>query len=85
MPITFENIPRWNYAIQRTVKTSPGPVGVGTTYRQTRTIPRPIEEELVITVYEPDRLLAIAAPLLSGQIKHAVAENILVLKDLLEK
>ncbi len=27
----FENIPRWNYAIAATKKTSPGPVGVGTT------------------------------------------------------
>jgi hypothetical protein len=35
----FENVPRWNYAIDRTRKTSPGPVTVGTTYRQTRSIP----------------------------------------------
>jgi len=35
----FENIPKWNYAIVKTEKTSPGPVGVGTTYRQLRSIP----------------------------------------------
>jgi uncharacterized protein YndB with AHSA1/START domain len=35
----FENVPRWNKAILRTRKTSPGPVGVGTTYRQVRTVP----------------------------------------------
>ena len=30
----LRNIPRWNYAIARTVPTSPGPAGVGATYRQ---------------------------------------------------
>ena len=35
----FENIPTWNYAIEDTSKASAGPVGVGTRYRQTRTIP----------------------------------------------
>ena len=33
----FQNVPRWNYAIEQTRKLSPGPVGVGTAYRQTRT------------------------------------------------
>jgi uncharacterized protein YndB with AHSA1/START domain len=28
----FENIPRWNYAIEDTSKISAGPVGVGTRY-----------------------------------------------------
>jgi hypothetical protein len=40
----FENIPTWNYAISETKKTSPGPVGVGTTYRQLRSIPSRSEE-----------------------------------------
>jgi len=35
----LRNIPRWNYAIARTVPTSPDQVGAGATYRQTRTIP----------------------------------------------
>ncbi|MGW1177360.1 SRPBCC family protein [Kitasatospora sp. NPDC002543] len=26
-----ENLPRWNYALDRTEQTSPGPIGVGTT------------------------------------------------------
>jgi len=34
-----ENLPQWNYAIEQTRKISPGPVGVGTLYRQTRTLP----------------------------------------------
>ena len=46
----LRNIPRWNYAIARTVPTSPGPAGAGATYRQTRTIPRRSEESLQITV-----------------------------------
>ena len=35
----FENVPTWNYAIVETKKTSPGPVGVGTTYD--RSVPSP--------------------------------------------
>ena len=49
----LRNIPRWNYAIARTVPTSPGPPGAGAAYRQTRTIPRRSEESLQITVFQP--------------------------------
>lgn len=49
----LRNIPRWNYAIEATAQTSPGPAGVGATYRQTRTIPRRSEENLQITAFEP--------------------------------
>jgi carbon monoxide dehydrogenase subunit G len=49
----FENIPTWNYAILETTKTSPGPVGVGTTYRQLRSIPDRSEEGFEVTVFEP--------------------------------
>jgi uncharacterized protein YndB with AHSA1/START domain len=49
----FENIPTWNYAIEQTIKTSPGPVGEGATYRQTRTIPRRSEEGFEVTAFEP--------------------------------
>lgn len=55
----FENVPRWNYAIEETRKASPGPVGVGTTYRQTRSVPRRSEEGFEVTVFEPDRRLAV--------------------------
>jgi uncharacterized protein YndB with AHSA1/START domain len=55
----FENVPTWNYAIEETTKTSPGPVGVGTTYRQTRSIPRRSEEGFEVTVFEPMSRLAI--------------------------
>jgi uncharacterized protein YndB with AHSA1/START domain len=53
----FENIPTWNYAIEETIKTSPGPVGEGATYRQTRAIPSRSEEGFEVTAFEPiDRL-----------------------------
>jgi uncharacterized protein YndB with AHSA1/START domain len=53
----FGNIPAWNYAIARTVQTSPGPAGVGATYRQTRTVPRRSEEGFEVTDFaSPSRL-----------------------------
>ena len=54
----FENVPRWNYAIEETRKVSPGPVGVGTRYRQTRSIPGRSEEGFEVTVFEPGKRLA---------------------------
>ena len=59
----FENVPEWNYAIERTTKVSEGPVAVGTTYRQIRNIPRRSEESFSVTVFEPDRRLAIRGTL----------------------
>jgi len=55
----FENIPTWNYAILRTSKTSPGPVGVGTTYRQIRSLPSRTEEGFEVTVFQPTSRLEI--------------------------
>jgi uncharacterized protein YndB with AHSA1/START domain len=54
----FGNIPAWNYAIARTVQTSPGQAGVGATYRQTRTIPRSSEEDFEVTDCTPPSRLA---------------------------
>jgi uncharacterized protein YndB with AHSA1/START domain len=54
-----ENLPRWNYALDTTEQTSPGPIGVGTTYRQTRTLPRPAEEHFRVTAYDPPNLLTV--------------------------
>jgi uncharacterized protein YndB with AHSA1/START domain len=55
----FDNIPTWNYAIVETKKTSQGPVGVGTTYRQLRSVPRRSEEGFQVTVFEPTSRLEI--------------------------
>ena len=118
----LENVPKWNYAITETRKTSPSEVGVGTTYEQTRSIPTPSREHMTITDFQPDRHLAVegtlaryparleytvdehdgvtrltntvdleltgAAKLLggvaAGRIRRAVAENLEVLKRLLD-
>ena len=55
----FENVPTWNYAILETRKTSPGPVGVGTTYRQLRSLPDRSEEGFEVTVFEPTTRLEV--------------------------
>lgn len=55
----FENIPAWNYAIDETRKISARPVGVGTRYRQTRSIPSRSVEGFEVTVFEPARRLAV--------------------------
>jgi uncharacterized protein YndB with AHSA1/START domain len=119
----FENVPTWNHAIESTTKASPGPVGVGSTYRQVRSEPRRGEEAFEVTAFEPTRRLAIEgeigpfharvayllepidgatrlenavelepssavsrllAPLAVSRVKAAVAENLGVLKRLLE-
>jgi uncharacterized protein YndB with AHSA1/START domain len=59
----LENVPRWNYAIEETRKATPGPVGVGTEYRQVRSLPRRSEERLEVTELEPDRRLVVAGTL----------------------
>lgn len=118
-----QNLPHWNYALDHTEQTSPGPIGVGTTYRQTRTLPRPAEEHFRITEYDPPNLLTMdgdfgpftgaatyrltpldqhttrlvntfhltatgalkaVATIAGPQVKHAVAKNLNVLKNILE-
>ena len=59
----FENIPRWNYAIAETRQTSAGPVGVGTTYSQRRTVPRPSEEAFEVIEFVPDTRIAVRGDL----------------------
>ena len=55
----FENVPSWNDAIVETKKTSPGPVGVGTTYRQLRSVPSRSEEGFQVTAFEPSSRLEV--------------------------
>jgi uncharacterized protein YndB with AHSA1/START domain len=59
----FENVPAWNYAIVETRKVTPGPVGVGTTYRQVRSVPRRSEEDFEVTVFEPASRLEVQGEL----------------------
>jgi len=55
----LEHTQEWNWAITKTRKVTPGPVTVGTRYLQTRSVPQPANEELVITALEPNRLIEI--------------------------
>src|SRR5687768_1828067 len=55
----FENIPAWNYAISQTRRVGTGPVGVGTRYTQTRTIPKAAEEDFEIITFTPPHHLVI--------------------------
>ena len=59
----FENIPRWNYAIVETHKTSQGPIGVGTIYQQVRSVPSRSEERFEVTAHNPPRQLEIQGQL----------------------
>ena len=61
----FENLPRWNYAIQETRKISAGPVDVGSRYRQTRTTPVRSEESFEVTEFELNRRVTIRGSLAS--------------------
>ena len=119
----FENIPRWNYAISETRQLTSGQVGVGSRYRQLRTLPSRSEEEFEVVEFEPDRRLSLdgdlalfhgrvsydleaagdtttltnsmdlqasgalnlVAQLATRRVQSAVAENLGVLKELLER
>jgi uncharacterized protein YndB with AHSA1/START domain len=59
----FENVPKWNYAIVETRKVSEGPVGVGATYRQVRSVPSRSQESFEVTAYDPPRHLEIQGQL----------------------
>jgi carbon monoxide dehydrogenase subunit G len=118
----MENVPKWNYAIVETRMISDGPVLVGTTYRQIRSLPSRSEETLQVIELDPDRRFAVhgglgpfegtltyefeeiggstqltnrvdleargimklAAPIVSGRVREAVAANLETLKHLLE-
>jgi uncharacterized protein YndB with AHSA1/START domain len=59
----LENLPEWNYAIQQTRKITAGPVGVGSRYLQTRTIPVHHEEGLEVIEFDRDRSLTVRGSL----------------------
>lgn len=59
----LEHVPEWNHAIEETRKITPGPVGVGSRYRQRRSLPRPGEEVVEVTALEPTDRLSVAGAL----------------------
>ncbi len=73
----LEHIPQWNWAIETTTKTSPGPVQVGTTYRQTRTIPQPAVEMLTVTDLDDLRRIGVRGTLagLPARLDYELAEE----------
>lgn len=46
----FENVPRWNYYVQRVTKTSAGPVGIDSTFHQVR---KTDQQDFRVVDYEP--------------------------------
>jgi uncharacterized protein YndB with AHSA1/START domain len=52
----FENMPRWNDFVLKTVKLSDGPVGRGTLYRQ---VYKTHEQKYQITEYEPNHRVTV--------------------------
>ena len=58
-----EHTPEWNWAITSAEKITPGPVGVGTRFRLTRSVPQPAVETLEITAFEPLRRIDVAGRL----------------------
>ena len=59
----LEHTPDWNWAITKTKKTTPGPVTVGTHYRQTRSVPQPGTEILEITALETSQVIEVRGTL----------------------
>jgi hypothetical protein len=55
----FTRIPTWNHAIRATRQVTPGPVTLGTAFRQVRTLPTEAEEVFEVTTWEPGRRVAI--------------------------
>ena len=60
----FENMPKWNYFVVEVRKTSPGQIGLGTTFHQRR---KTDQQDYTITEYEPDRKVTVTTtPHLAG-------------------
>lgn len=59
----FENVPKWNYAIVETRKTSSGRVDVGSTYEQKRSLPKEAKETFEVIEHEANQRLAIRGDL----------------------
>ncbi len=66
------NIPLWNYAITGVEVLTSGPVAVGTLIRQSRSLPRPGQEVLEVTEFQPPNTLVLRGTLgpLSGSLSY---------------
>jgi Polyketide cyclase / dehydrase and lipid transport len=61
--VDLEHTPEWNWAITSTQKVTPGPVGIGTRFRQTRSVPKPAVEFIEISALDPGQSIEIAGVL----------------------
>lgn len=73
----LRNVPEWNWAIETTEQLTPGAIGAGTAYRQTRHTPSRSVEYLRITALEPDGLIAISGDLgpFSSTVEYTLHRN----------
>ncbi len=73
----LEHTPEWNRAITSSQKVTPGPIAVGTRYRQTRSIPRPGVEMLEITALEPPRRIEVNGKIgpFDARLSYELASN----------
>lgn len=64
-------------AIEKTDKVTSGPVGVGTKYRQRRSLPRPADETIQITIYQPPERLIVDGSLgpFTARMSYTFAET----------
>ena len=54
-----EHLPAWMAGVKRVSRSSPGPVGIGTTYRVVaKMLGRRVDSTYEITAYEPDKLVS---------------------------
>jgi uncharacterized protein YndB with AHSA1/START domain len=73
----LEHTPEWNWAITNSQKLDPGPVTVGTRFRQTRSVPRPGVEVLEVTRLDADRRIEVAGDLasLTARLSYVLSEG----------
>ena len=54
-----EHLPAWTAGVKRVSRSSPGPIGVGTTYRVVaKMLGRRVDSTYEVTAYEPDKLVS---------------------------
>ncbi len=54
----FENMPKWNYYVVQVTRITPGPVGIGTTFKQLR---KTDSQQYRIIAFEPNRKVTVEA------------------------
>ncbi len=73
----MENTPEWNWAVESTRQITPGPIDVGTRFRQTRSVPRPSVETLEVTRLQPGLLIEVVGHLaaIPARVRYEIAAH----------